>query len=120
MRQKENAPDFFQHLTQIIDSIQAGIASLDNPDRLLIALEPEAASIFCRKLRIRDCVIEDDLKAKAGDDSLISEDFDGQLDTITYYATFGFSQYSSFLDYDKISTQISCIIFKYLKRGELS
>lgn len=57
---------------------QAGIASFANPDRLLIALEPEAASIFCRKLRIRDCVIEDDLKARAGDDSLISEDFQGK------------------------------------------
>ncbi|XP_066931035.1 heat shock 70 kDa protein 12A-like [Clytia hemisphaerica] len=56
---------------------EAGIASLSHPDRLLIALEPEAASIFCRKLRIRDCVLEDDLKAKAGDDSLISEDFQG-------------------------------------------
>ena len=52
---------------------------MSHPDRLLIALEPEAASIFCRKLRIRDCVLEDDLKAKAGDDSLISEDFQGKL-----------------------------------------
>ena len=56
-----------------------------HPDRLLIALEPEAASIFCRKLRIRDCVIEDDLKAKAGDDSLISEDFEGMTKTKSFY-----------------------------------
>lgn len=31
---------------------QAGIASADNPNQLLIALEPEAASIYVRKLRL--------------------------------------------------------------------
>ena len=31
--------------------LQAGIASPDCPDRLLIALEPEAASIYIRRLR---------------------------------------------------------------------
>ncbi|GIY65896.1 heat shock 70 kDa protein 12A [Caerostris extrusa] len=30
---------------------EAGIASKENPEQLLIALEPEAASIFCRRLR---------------------------------------------------------------------
>nr|XP_039251226.1 heat shock 70 kDa protein 12A-like [Styela clava] len=30
---------------------QAGLASEDNPSQLVIALEPEAASIYCRKLR---------------------------------------------------------------------
>ena len=69
----------FYHKIFYILLQQAGIASFAHPDRLLIALEPEAASIFCRKLRIRDCVIEDDLKAKAGDDSLISEDFQGKI-----------------------------------------
>lgn len=34
---------------------QAGLVTPDVPDRLLIALEPEAASIYCRKLRLRDC-----------------------------------------------------------------
>ncbi|XP_065648387.1 heat shock 70 kDa protein 12A [Hydra vulgaris] len=61
---------------------EAGIASPAHPDRLLIALEPEAASIFCRKLRIRDCVIEDDLKAKLGNDSFISEEFEEKTEYI--------------------------------------
>ena len=37
---------------------QAGIASPDYPDQLLIALEPEAASIYCRKLRMHQLVPE--------------------------------------------------------------
>ena len=36
--------------------LQAGLVTLDNPKQLTIALEPEAASIFCRKLRLRECV----------------------------------------------------------------
>lgn len=36
--------------------MQAGLVSMDNPKRLIIALEPEAASIYCRKLRLRECV----------------------------------------------------------------
>ena len=35
---------------------QAGIASPDYPDQLLIALEPEAASIYCRRLRLHQLV----------------------------------------------------------------
>ncbi|XP_023224233.1 heat shock 70 kDa protein 12A-like [Centruroides sculpturatus] len=35
---------------------QAGIASPDFPEQLLIALEPEAASIYCRKLRVYQLV----------------------------------------------------------------
>lgn len=31
---------------------QAGLVSPDDPDRLLIALEPEAVSIFCRRLKV--------------------------------------------------------------------
>ena len=31
---------------------QAGLVSPDCPEQLLIALEPEAASIYCRKLRL--------------------------------------------------------------------
>ncbi len=38
--------------------LQAGIASSDYPDQLLIALEPEAASIYCRKLRMHQLVPE--------------------------------------------------------------
>lgn len=41
-------------------SLQAGLASLMNPSQLLIALEPEAASIYCRKLKVRELVPEDD------------------------------------------------------------
>jgi len=32
--------------------LQAGLVSPDCPEQLLIALEPEAASIYCRKLRL--------------------------------------------------------------------
>ena len=35
---------------------QAGIASAENPDQLLIALEPEAASIYVRRLRMHQLV----------------------------------------------------------------
>lgn len=38
---------------------QAGIASSDFPDQLLIALEPEAASIYCRKMRLHQLVPEE-------------------------------------------------------------
>ena len=37
---------------------QAGIASPEYPDQLLIALEPEAASIYCRRLRMHQLVPE--------------------------------------------------------------
>ena len=33
---------------------QAGIVSKDAPDQLLIALEPEAASIYCREMKMRE------------------------------------------------------------------
>ena len=35
---------------------EAGLISQDFPDQLVIALEPEAASIYCRKLRIHQLV----------------------------------------------------------------
>ncbi|XP_076834154.1 heat shock 70 kDa protein 12A isoform X9 [Brachyhypopomus gauderio] len=35
---------------------KAGLATRDNPDQLIIALEPEAASIYCRKLRLHQMV----------------------------------------------------------------
>ena len=72
---------------------KAGIASWDCPERLLIALEPEAASIFCRKMRIRDCIIEDDLRQRSQNDSLISEDFEGLwMKLLTLYFLHVFQQ----------------------------
>lgn len=35
---------------------QAGLVSPESPEQLLIALEPEAASIYCRKLRLHQLV----------------------------------------------------------------
>ncbi|XP_046711701.1 heat shock 70 kDa protein 12A isoform X3 [Silurus meridionalis] len=35
---------------------KAGLASRENPEQLLVALEPEAASIYCRKLRVHQMV----------------------------------------------------------------
>ena len=37
---------------------QAGLASSDVPEQLLIALEPEAASVYCREKKIREFVSE--------------------------------------------------------------
>ena len=42
-------------------SLQAGLAAPLNPSQLLIALEPEAASIYCRKLKQRELVADEDL-----------------------------------------------------------
>ncbi|NXS39951.1 HS12A protein, partial [Balaeniceps rex] len=41
---------------------QAGMASPENPEQLIIALEPEAASIYCRKLRLHQMI---DLSSRA-------------------------------------------------------
>nr|DBA14760.1 TPA: hypothetical protein GDO54_004052 [Pyxicephalus adspersus] len=41
---------------------KAGLASPDTPEQLIIALEPEAASIYCRKLRLHQMI---DLSNKA-------------------------------------------------------
>ena len=41
-------------------SPQANLASPQKPNQLLIALEPEAASIYCRKLKQKECVPDDD------------------------------------------------------------
>uniref|UniRef100_A0A8C3QKX8 Heat shock 70 kDa protein 12A n=2 Tax=Timaliidae TaxID=9173 RepID=A0A8C3QKX8_9PASS len=35
---------------------KAGMASPENPEQLIIALEPEAASIYCRKLRLHQMI----------------------------------------------------------------
>lgn len=37
---------------------KAGIASAENPEQLLIALEPEAASIHCRDKKMKDFTSE--------------------------------------------------------------
>ena len=37
---------------------QAGIGNRDNPEQVLIALEPEAASVYCRKLKMSQLVPE--------------------------------------------------------------
>lgn len=37
---------------------QAGIGCRETPDQVLIALEPEAASVYCRKLKLSQLVPE--------------------------------------------------------------
>jgi len=58
---------------------EAGLTSLHSPDRLLIALEPEAASIYCRKLRLRDCIWAEETKRRSNTplkmDSLVRDEF---------------------------------------------
>ena len=44
-------------------TVQAGIASTSNPDQLLIALEPEAASIYVRRQRLHQLLPEPDQRA---------------------------------------------------------
>lgn len=39
----------------------------DNPDQVLIALEPEAASIYCRKLKMNQLVPERPISRVFGD-----------------------------------------------------
>ena len=36
--------------------LQAGLVTEANPKQLIIALEPEAASVYCRQLQLRECV----------------------------------------------------------------
>lgn len=42
--------------TPFLICLQAGLVSPDCPEQLLIALEPEAASIYCRKLRLHQVI----------------------------------------------------------------
>lgn len=56
---------------------QAGLCEPDRPEGLLIALEPEAASICCRKLRLNQLVPEKpteqtELKARRSSSSTLS------------------------------------------------
>ncbi|XP_059803910.1 heat shock 70 kDa protein 12A isoform X2 [Hypanus sabinus] len=53
---KQPAKQFMRHA-----AYKAGLASPDCPEQLIIALEPEAASIYCRKLRLHQMI---DLSAK--------------------------------------------------------
>jgi len=48
---RQSAKQFMRHA-----ATQAGLVTLENPKQLTIALEPEAASIYCRKLRLRECI----------------------------------------------------------------
>nr|XP_040581373.1 heat shock 70 kDa protein 12A-like [Lepeophtheirus salmonis] len=52
---------------------EAGIASPENPEGVFIALEPEAASIHCRKLRMNQLMPE--INAKDPESSSLSSDF---------------------------------------------
>ena len=56
--------------SHIFHSFQAGIASPENPDQLLIALEPEAASIFVRRQRLRQLLPETPEERMANDGKL--------------------------------------------------
>lgn len=38
----------------VVIFLKAGIASADNPEQLLIALEPECASAYCREKKMRE------------------------------------------------------------------
>nr|XP_025975495.1 heat shock 70 kDa protein 12B [Dromaius novaehollandiae] len=50
---KVQALEVFAHALRFFKqhAVQAGLVSPETPEQLLIALEPEAASIYCRKLR---------------------------------------------------------------------
>lgn len=52
----------------VVIFLKAGIASADNPEQLLIALEPECASAYCREKKMRE------FSSKKGDAS-VSEVF---------------------------------------------
>ena len=59
---------------------KAGLATPDDADRILIALEPEAASIFCRKLKMRDCLWEESkrkLSVSQNTDGSVADGFQG-------------------------------------------
>lgn len=49
---------FFLCVSPLSLYFKAGIASADNPEQLLIALEPEAASIHCRDKKMKDFTSE--------------------------------------------------------------
>ena len=50
---------------------KAGLASPSNPEQVLIALEPEAASVYCRDRKMRDLVTENQ-----GNDASVADTLD--------------------------------------------
>ena len=46
------------HEINVFYIVQGGIGSAENADHVLVALEPEAASIYCRKLKMNQIVSE--------------------------------------------------------------
>ncbi|KAM4034307.1 LOW QUALITY PROTEIN: heat shock 70 kDa protein 12A [Anomaloglossus baeobatrachus] len=53
---------YFEKFKMKLHSSTAGMVSPENPEQLIIALEPEGASIYCRKLRLHQMI---DLSSKA-------------------------------------------------------
>lgn len=53
---RHQVPELNRALTLCPCSPQAGLVSPETPEQLLIALEPEAASIYCRKLRLHQLI----------------------------------------------------------------
>ena len=56
---------------------QADIASPRQPDRLVIALEPEAASVYCRKLKMTQLVGDRSGRQEELEDSVLVMEQDG-------------------------------------------
>lgn len=77
----------YEIVSVVYPLLQAGLTTQDAPDRLLIALEPEAASIYCRKLRIRDCTWAEEAKRRSTIasqiDGLVGDEFQGNFFTST-------------------------------------
>lgn len=69
---------------------EAGIVSKDAPDQLLIALEPEAASIYCREMKMREFSTEkgdadiSDVFARPGSKYLVIDIGGGTLDVTAH------------------------------------
>ena len=64
---------------------QAGLASPDDPDQLLIALEPEAASFYCRTLQMKDFLGETgDESVNEGLASYVVVDNGGQMLSVIF------------------------------------
>ncbi|CAL1526695.1 unnamed protein product [Lymnaea stagnalis] len=58
---------------------EAGLASASFPEQLLIALEPEAASIYCRRLRMHQLIPDQPLKRPLQSPSRSSVEVSGEL-----------------------------------------
>jgi len=87
--------------------VKAGIATSANPDQLLIALEPEAASIHTRRLRMRQLVPEKPLRRP------LSFRLDNDVDALgggqqAQQVTAKFTQRKSCICNERRITQICC------------